>query len=58
MTPETARAILADHVAGLHDHMDDPQIGCRYPGCENAYWLLSREIVGLPAIGALIGEDQ
>lgn len=55
MTAEQARAILADHVRGLHDHMDDPDVGCRYPGCDAAYWLLSREIVGLPSIEELIG---
>lgn len=58
MNPDRARAILADHVAGLHDDHDDPTVGCRYPGCEDAYWLLSREIVGLPAIAALIGDDE
>lgn len=58
MIADRARAILRDHVVGLHEEHDDPDEGCTYPGCEDAFWLLSREIVGLPSIPALIGDDQ
>lgn len=36
-----ARAILADHAGGLHADHDDPDVGCRYPGCDDAFWLLA-----------------
>lgn len=36
-----AAAILNDHVHGLHESMDDPEVGCRWPGCDAAYWLLA-----------------
>ena len=42
-----ARSILADHAQGWHD-MYDTDHGCTYPGCDDAYWLVSRLIATEP----------
>lgn len=38
---ERAREILADHGDGWHATYDTDN-GCTYPGCEDAFWLVSR----------------
>lgn len=41
MTIARARAIAYDHAHGLHDEYDDPDIGCRWIGCEDAFWIIA-----------------
>lgn len=39
-----AEAIMRDHSEGLHDEYDESDEGCTYPGCADAFWLVSKAI--------------